>query len=200
MDRRSFLRTTLVTAGGVALGACGDDDTPAADTGVDAGGDADVTPDGMGDATTDAGPTYESGEAFFPTSLASGDPKESSVILWTRVEDEASPDADIDLVLHVALDEAFTSLIELDGSPELSVTAEADFDHCVKIRLANLDPATTYYYRFIHTSDDVEYASNTGRTKTAPASDAHVDVTFAFVSCQDFNARYYNTYKHLVGR
>ena len=199
MDRRSFLRTTLVTAGGVALGACGDDDDPVADTGVDAGGgDADVTPDSMGDATPDAGPTYESGEAFFPQSLASGDPKDSSVILWTRVEDEASSDADVDLVLHVALDEAFTSRIDLDGSPDLTVTAEAAFDHCVKIRLTNLDSATTYYYRFIHTSDDVEYASNTGRTKTAPAPDADVDVTFAFVSCQDYNGRYYNSYKQLL--
>jgi alkaline phosphatase D len=33
-----------------------------------------------------------------------------------------------------------------------------------------------------------------GRTKTAPAADADVAVKFAYVSCQDFIGRYYNTY------
>ena len=83
MDRRAFLKATLVTAGSYIVG-CGDDG--GASGSGDAGGDGDLA----GDGAVDSGRTLLPGDAYFPQSLASGDPRPDSLILWTRVED---PDA-----------------------------------------------------------------------------------------------------------
>lgn len=194
MDRRTFLKATLVTAGSMAVG-CGDDDDPI-DAGQDVGGGSDAAPDA--DAVVDAGRLLEPGEAFFPQSVVSGDPKPESVILWARVEDPAHSDTDVTLELQVALDENFQQLVSLDGGSSLMLEAQAQFDHCVKVKVTELDSATYYYYRFIHQSDDVDYVSRTGRAKTAPAPDADVEVRFAFVTCQDYNGRYYNAYRMMA--
>ena len=193
MDRRSFLRATLVSAGSVALGiGCGDDEANPADA-TDAGTDTGVD---LG-SDVDAGPSLLPGEQFFPQSIASGDPRDSSVVLWTRVEDSAQ-DGDITLSLQLALDEAFTSRVTLDGSDAVDVVAEASFGHCAKVKLTDLDAATTYYYRFVHTVDGDLYVSRIGRTRTAPAPDADVEVNFAFLSCQDYSGNYYNALKRLA--
>jgi alkaline phosphatase D len=194
MDRRTFLRATLVTAGSMVVG-CGDDES-GTDAGISDAGDDSGADIGM-DTEVDVarGRPLEDGSAFFPQSVASGDPKPNSVILWTRVKDATN---DIVLELEVALDDRFTQLVTLDGEASMEVVAQAAFDHCVKVRLTGLDSATHYYYRFIHTSDGTEYGSKTGRAKTAPAPDADVPVRFGIASCQDFNGRYYNTYKQML--
>jgi alkaline phosphatase D len=46
------------------------------------------------------------------------------------------------------------------------------YDRCVKAKVRRLEPATTYYYRFIHTREDGRYVSPVGRTRTAPAADS----------------------------
>lgn len=171
MKRRDFLRATLVSAGSVLVGTgCGSDET--------------------------SGNTREvlSGQTYFPQSVASGDPRPESVILWTRVEDAAQPDADLRLELEVALDEGFSQLVPVNGSTRLALTATAAFDHCVKVKVKGLSPATTYYYRFVYTVDGKLYGTKPGRARTAPAADADAKVRFAFFSCQDFNGRYYNSY------
>jgi alkaline phosphatase D len=81
VDRRSFLRIALVTAG--CLPACSDDDDPSTDP-------ADRL-------------------RVFPQGLASGDPKPDSVILWTRVEPEG--ESSVSVKYEVATDEAFASLV-----------------------------------------------------------------------------------------
>lgn len=184
LHRRTFLRVLLTTASSLGLGACADD------------------LEGVGPLTP--------GEGWFPNSVVSGDPRPESVILWTRVEDpQVSADADLDLWLQVATDEAFTDLVALDGGDHLVVTAEAAFDRCVKVKVTGLEPATTYYYRFIYPRDreleltvDIDppsrYVGRTGRTRTAPAADADTPVRFAYVSCQDYIGRYYNVYRELL--
>lgn len=189
MKRRDFLRATLVTAGAIfAPAACSDE-------GV------------VGDPV--ACPVEESA-ALFPQSVASGDPRADSVILWTRVEDPAAT-GDVHVELQVALDEAFQQVVSLtlesarrsviddvEGASLVSVVAEARFDNCVKVKVAGLQPGTTYYYRFFYKSGETCYASRIGRTKTAPAADADVPVRFAYVSCQDFIGRYYNSHVALA--
>jgi len=154
--------------------------------------------DSTGDTTDDtSGESFEAGDAYFPQSICSGDPKPNSVILWARVEDAASS-GDLSLLLDVAADELFTELVTINGATRVELTAQADFDHCVKVRLADLEPATTYYYRFIYEVGGLKYVTHTGRTKTAPAADADVPVRFAWASCQDYNGKYYNTYKRML--
>ncbi|HZF49911.1 MAG TPA: alkaline phosphatase D family protein [Polyangiaceae bacterium] len=167
MNRRDFLRATLVSAGAVMVGCSGDDP---------------------------AGEQLAPGEKYFPQSVASGDPKPDSVILWTRVADDAGGSGDLALELQMATDDAFTQRVIVNGSESLAVSAAAAFDHCVKVKVKGLEAGKTYYYRFVYASGGVRYSSRTGRTKTAPAADADANVKFAFVSCQDFIGRYYNTY------
>jgi len=174
MQRRQFLRATVATVTGWTIG-CGDD-----------GGDGQTR-------------KVEDAPELYPQSVASGDPRAESVILWTRVAIPDMDDADIELSVDVYLDEALTELAELDGDASV-VVARAQHDHCVKVRLAGLAPATVYWYRFVAKVDDRYLGSQVGRTKTAPAADADTTVRFAFVSCQDFGARYYNGYAHLARR
>lgn len=203
--RRSFLRATLVTAGAVFTGACGDDDgaTPVADAGADSGADAgaDASPDAVGDAAIDSDTGVDEvlldGTAFFPQSVASGDPRPDGVVLWTRVIDEAAA-GDLELELQLALDEAFEQRVSLDGAAGIALVAAASADHCVKALVRGLDAATTYWYRFVYRDADGAWASRTGRTRTAPAADDDRAVRFAFVSCQDITGRYYNPYKRLL--
>ncbi len=178
MQRRTFLKITLAAAGATLLGG---------GAGCDDGGAAQPQPKAV-----------EPGEALFPQSVASGDPRPDSVILWTRAVDPAAPADDLPVLLEVATDPDFTALVELDGAPQLALTAEAAADHCLKVRVAGLTAGTTYYYRFLVPSGDVLMASRAGRTRTAPAADADVPARFAFVSCQDFNGKYYNPYRLLL--
>ncbi|WP_437670983.1 alkaline phosphatase D family protein [Sorangium sp. So ce131] len=185
MRRRDFLRATLVTAGSVVVPtACSD------------GG------------TTPGACNVLEDDTFFPQSVASGDPKPDSVVLWTRLVD-GDVQEDLNLALVVALDAEFTQLIELNstatgqlaagsGSTRALVTARAEYDHCVKVKVSGLSPGTTYYYQFYYTTRERCYGSRVGRTRTAPAPDADVPVRFAFVSCQDYIGRHYNAYAALA--
>jgi len=139
----------------------------------------------------------EESRDFFPQGIASGDPKPQSVIVWTRLEDSTLTD-DGALELEVFTDEGMSELLLLDGARH-EVTARADHDRCVKVRVENLDPGTSYWYRFVYAKDGQYYASPVGRTRTAPPADADVPVRFAFVSCQDYLGRYYNSYIQIAG-
>jgi len=185
MERRDFLRATVASAGALALGVSCDsnpNDPPADDTPSN-------EPLSLSEAES---------SAFFPQSVASGDPRANSVILWTRIHDGAHSGDDLDVMLEVALDSDFQEPIALDDNASFGALAEASFDHCVKIRVEGLDPNTTYYYRFIYDTAAGLAVSRTGRTKTAPAPGSDQPVKFAVVSCQDYIGRYYNTLRRLA--
>lgn len=203
MKRRDFLRASLVTAGSVVLGpACGSEGSsgpPAEDAATDMPVDMGL-PDTAEDVGPDAipGPVVHDGAHLFPQSVASGDPRAGSVILWTRLGVDGGAAADLTVALEVALDEGFAERLDLGDGPRKDLVAESAFDHCVKVRLEGLDAATTYYYRFLVEADDGTYGSRTGRTRTAPSADADVPVRFAVVSCQDFVGSYYHGYRRLA--
>jgi alkaline phosphatase D len=175
-SRRSFLRATLVTASLAAtkLGL-----------GCKAGDDEDDAP-------------LQDGADYFPQSVVSGDPRAESVIVWTRLVDPDLGEDDAEVTLELAADAEFTTLVALDGESATIVPALARFDRCVKAKVRGLTPATTYYYRFIHTRAEGRFVSTVGRTRTAPAADADAKVRFAVASCQDFNGRFYNSYAHMA--
>ncbi len=173
LDRREFLRLTAVT---VAAGTIGP-----TFAGCDDGGDEE-TLEGIGPASSAADIAR-----VFPQGVASGDPKPNSVILWTRVE--LSGDAPVDY--EIATDQAFTDPIIVG-----SLTSSDDADHTLRVKPTELEPGTTYYYRFRADGVTTEW----GRTRTAPTADDAAEVTFAFASCQDFNGRYYHAWHALVER
>jgi alkaline phosphatase D len=185
ITRRKLLQAIVVVA--PAIQACGSDAAPPPPVPTPDGG----PPEG---GLPDAGPTIEDGQRYFPQSLASGDPRPGSVILWTRVFDETLPDADYKLTLQVASDSSFTNIVVTQAD----LPAAKAHDHALKVKLAGLMPKTTYYYRFLYQRDNKRLASKTGRTRTAPASTDDVPVRFAVTTCQDFIGRYYNTWQRLV--
>ena len=132
--------------------------------------------------------------AFFPQSVASGDPRPSSVVLWTRVVDPQRIGEDLDVTLEVAKDAQFRELVTVNGAGSLRIAAAAAADGCVKVRLTELEPDTTYYYRFVY----ADISSRVGRTKTAPIESSEADVRFAVVSCQDYRGKYYHVLRRLV--
>lgn len=170
LSRRAFLRATLVTASVAAVGCSADEDDAPLQDGAD----------------------------YFPQSVVSGDPRAESVIVWTRLVDPDLGEDDAEVTLELAADAEFTTLVALDGESATIVPALARFDRCVKAKVRGLTPATTYYYRFIHTRAEGRFVSTVGRTRTAPAADADAKVRFAVASCQDFNGRFYNSYAHMA--
>lgn len=124
----------------------------------------------------------------FPQSVASGDPRPDRVLLWTRVQGGPGAAPPSRLRLQVATDPAFTSL-----RVDRDVAVDAGSDGCVKVRVEGLEAGRDYHYRFLLDADGDLLSSPHGRTRTAPAPDADVSLRFAFLSCQDYGGRWYNT-------
>src|SRR6185437_9200536 len=110
--------------------------------------------------------------ALFPHGVASGDPDDHSVVLWTR-----RPFGDGEqhaLTLEVARDEDFRSVVATAHAPVLAAA-----DWTCRALVGGLLPSTTYWYRF---TDDSGAGSRIGRTITAPRASDPRPVRFAFVS------------------
>jgi alkaline phosphatase D len=167
-DRRTILKSIAVMAAASAFPACGDSTESV-------GSDAD-------------------GLARFPQGVASGDPKQTTVILWTRVVNVGSSPVDLPLRLDVALDAGFTRMVvEKEG-----LVATVAHDGCIKVRVKNLTAATTYYYRFSFVQGRTRYHSTAGRTRTAPDASADVAINFTVANCQDYVGRYWNSYQQML--
>ncbi|MFI9378380.1 alkaline phosphatase D family protein [Streptomyces parvulus] len=134
----------------------------------------------------------------FLHGVASGDPLPDGVLLWTRVTpvpeaipgSGTGPDTPVNWV--VATDKALTNIVAKG-----SVTATAGSDHTVKADVRGLAPATDYWFRFSAGPTD----SPVARTRTAPAAGAAVaGLRFGVVSCANWEAGYFSSYRHLAAR
>lgn len=130
----------------------------------------------------------ETSDEVFPYSVASGDPRATSVVLWTFLDSplEISP---LTVTLEMDTMAEFT-----DPVVSRTVIVDEEYGGAVKVLVDGLEPGTTYYYRFNHD----EWTSRVGRTRTAPTPDMDVDVKFAIVYCQDYIDRYYNAFEKLL--
>ena len=126
---------------------------------------------------------------LYPQGVASGDPDEHSVLLWTRRPYDGG-DRRQPLFVEVALDPDFRSIV---SSVTASVSAEADWT--CRVLVTALKPRTVYWYRF---SDRDGNGSRVGRTITAPAKSDRRPVRFAFVSCQSVNEGAQNAYRRMI--
>ena len=85
----------------------------------------------------------------FTLGVASGYPKEDSVVLWTRL----APDplygggmdtvGDVEIPLEIATDSSFTNVVR-----RTRAVAEARYAHSVHHVATGLRPNTHYWYRF----------------------------------------------------
>lgn len=165
MQRRDFLRGAGAFIVGAKLIGCGDNNEPLK---IDEG--------------------EPPGTFAFPQGLASGDPRTTSVVLWTRAVRTSDPRADVTLQLQVATDADFTEIVV-----DEEVTATEASDHAVRVLVNDLTANTTFHYRFVVDNDQV-----VGRTRTAPAATADVQVNIAWVSCQDYQSGQFGAYRRML--
>jgi alkaline phosphatase D len=126
--------------------------------------------------------------ALYPQGVASGDPDEQSVVLWTRRPfDTGERHA---LTVEVALDAAFRRVVATARAPVLAAA-----DWTCRVLVGGLSPATVYWYRF---TDDGGAGSRVGRTMTAPRANDRRSVRFAFVSCNSVNEGAQNAYRRMI--
>ena len=118
----------------------------------------------------------------FNHGVASGDPTQDAIILWTRISPEQ--DGNIKVTWQVATDEAFSNITH---SGETLTNQERDYT--VKIDAVNLHNDTQYFYRFMANGE----TSVVGKTQTL-ASGAIDSVNLAVMSCANFPAGFFNVY------
>lgn len=155
MDRRQFLsRSAFFTVATASLTACG------------GGGGG----EGVG--------TYQ-----FPQGVASGDPRESSLVFWSRCVRATGSSGDINVRLQVSTTAQFFNLLA-----DLPLVASAAYDNTVRAKVTGLPAATPLYYRFLAGND----VSAVGVGKTAPASTATLaQLRFAWFTCQDWSVNHW---------
>ena len=126
---------------------------------------------------------------LYPHGVASGDPDEHSVLLWTR-RPYTDGRKSATLLVEVADDPEFRRVIATTAA---KILPEADWT--CRVLVADLPPAGEYWYRFV---DDEGNGSRIGRTMTAPAPDDPRPTRFAFVSCQSLPEGAMNAYRKMI--
>lgn len=125
---------------------------------------------------------------LFPQGVASGDPDEHSIMLWTRRPFDQGERQE--LTVEVALDPEFSRVVATARAPILAAA-----DWTCRAMVGGLSPATIYWYRF---TDDSGAGSRVGRTITAPRASDKRPVRFAFVSCNTINEGAMNAYRRML--
>jgi alkaline phosphatase D len=127
--------------------------------------------------------------APFYHGVASGDPLNDRVIIWTRVTPQ---DFNNNAIVNykVATDNSFINVVS-----QGAVETDATKDFTVKVDVTGLSPNTFYFYEFDYNGS----FSAVGRTKTLPVGDVE-NVRFAVVSCANLEAGYFNVYQAINER
>ena len=127
-------------------------------------------------------------QPVFRHGIASGDPTDQSVILWTRVS--LADARSVKVTWQLARDPEMAQIVASGHA-----TTDSTKDFTVKVDARGLPAGSTLYYRFgVNNS-----LSTVGRTRTLPSG--HVDTAkFAVVSCSNFPSGFFNVYREIAGR
>ncbi len=117
---------------------------------------------------------------MFQHGVASGDPDQQSLVLWTRVTSAGA----VRGRWQLARDPDFTDVLQ---SGDFITTAAAD--HTVKILVRDLEAGTTYWFRFL--VDGAQ--SPVGRTRTLPKGPLE-RLGLALVSCSNHAFGFFHAY------
>ena len=120
----------------------------------------------------------------FYHGVASGDPTDSSVILWTRVTPDTINANPISVSWRIALDTGMTAIVASGN-----IFTDLMKDLTVKVDVSGLQPASKYFYRFKSANN----VSPVGETRTLPEADVS-KVTFGIFSCSNYPAGFFTPY------
>ncbi|KOY34217.1 alkaline phosphatase D family protein [Vibrio parahaemolyticus] len=129
----------------------------------------------------------ESVAVSFEHGVASGDPTQTQVIIWTRVTTAASY---VDVSWQVASDMEFSNVVQSGVFP-----TDTGRDFTVKVDVQNLNANSQYYYRFMVG----EMMSEVGQTQTLP-EDGVEKASMAVVSCANYPAGYFHVYREILNQ
>lgn len=132
-------------------------------------------------------PPYE-GVVAFNHGVASGDPKQDRVIIWTRVSPEQPGDVPVRWI--VARNRELTDVVKTGV-----IAATRARDYTVKADVTGLRAGAPYFYGF--RAGDA--ASPVGRTRTMPRDRADT-ARIAVVSCASYAHGFFNAYQSLAQR
>lgn len=125
----------------------------------------------------------------FTHNVASGEPRQRSVMLWTRYLPAAGESGRISWQVSSTPD--FTRIVA-DGT----ATAAEEHDFCVKPVVTGLQPGRWYHYRF---RDAGGQLSPVGRTRTLPEG-AVQSFRLGLFSCANLGFGWFNAYAHAAAR
>lgn len=122
---------------------------------------------------------------YFQFGVASGDPSETSVVLWTAIEHQLSSKESIKWKISESKD--------MKGNIQKGETRLTSSDSkTVKVKIDGLEPGKRYYYQFNYNGEN----SPVGRTKTLATNPEELKI--GIVSCSNFEAGYFNAYESLA--
>jgi alkaline phosphatase D len=131
--------------------------------------------------------------APFLYGVASGDPQQDKVIIWTKVEPRKEcGDVIIGLKWQVAEDSAFLKIVQRGETAAFEGT-----DFTAKVDVTKLQAGHRYFYRFLTSCDGK--ISQTGKARTLP-NDSVKQFKLAVVSCSSIWAGYFNAYRRIAER
>jgi alkaline phosphatase D len=130
----------------------------------------------------------------FALGVASGDPTDSGVVLWTRLApkplepDGGLPPESVEVAWELATDDAMREVVRRG-----TAVATPQLAHSVHVEVDGLQPDRWYWYRF--RAGDA--TSPVGRTRTGPKIDDHPQsLRMAFASCSHWEQGYFTAYEH----
>lgn len=173
MDRRLFIKALTTASIGIPiLTACG-------------GGSNNGGGSGGGGQALTSGLRFEHG-------VASGDPLDDRVILWTRATPPQGHSGDIRVLCEIAEDPNFETIVLSETLP-----SSASRDYTVKFDAAGLLADRRYWYRF----SGQDSRSDIGRARTLPLPGQYTDrLRFAVCSCSSYPHGYFSVYRMIANR
>ena len=124
----------------------------------------------------------------FVLGVASGHPRPTTVVLWTRLMGNDLPPA-VPVTWEIALDDTFRHGVR--RGEEVALAEEA---HSVHAEPADLEPGRPYWYRFTALGD----RSPVGRTFTAPRPGETPSMRLATASCQRYDHGHFAAWRDIA--
>ena len=187
MDRRLFIKSITAASLSIpiltACGGAGKSSTKSLEVdngGVDGGEGEDIT-------------SPLSFDIEFKHGVASGDPLDDRVILWTRATPPLNHTDTVTVLCEISKDADFEDLVLSEF-----LTTSSERDYTVKFDAVGLLPDRHYWYRFKAAG---EVISATGRARTLPSPGDYTErLRFGVCSCSSYAHGYFSVYRMIANR